>query len=434
MPDAAPVTTSATLAADASLARRRRNGEDVVSMTSGEIGLPVHPLLKERLAEAVGQNAYGPVPGSTALRTAVSGYWDRRGLGTDPDLVVCGPGSKALLFGLLLAVGGDVILPNPSWVSYAAQAELIGARALPVPIVPGEGGVPDPRRLRGALTAAKAAGCDPRAVLVTVPDNPTGTMASADTIRELGEVARELDLVIISDEIYRDLVFDPSTPAVSPAVFAPERTAVTTGLTKNLALGGWRLGVARLPDSPTGRALNARLFGIASQIWSSPAAPIQVAATCAFDEPRELVEHLAASRRLHKAVAGAVADRFRAAGLVVAPVRTTCYLYPDFAPLRTRLARVNGVRTGAELTSLLVERYGIGTISAEAFGEAPQTLRLRAATSRLYGETEEQRHTALAAADPLLLPWIRRTLDRLEEALLDLAGAPAPRSGGAVAP
>ncbi|MYW21634.1 aminotransferase class I/II-fold pyridoxal phosphate-dependent enzyme, partial [Streptomyces sp. SID2955] len=168
---------SATLAADAALEERRRSGQRVLPMTSGEIGLPVLPALRERLAAAAGKNAYGPVAGGPALREAAAGYWRRRGLPTDPGLVVAGPGSKSLLYALLLAIGGDVVVPVPSWVSYAAQARLAGGRALPVPIRPGEGGVPDPARLRETVTAARAAGQDPRAVVVTVPDNPTGTVA-----------------------------------------------------------------------------------------------------------------------------------------------------------------------------------------------------------------------------------------------------------------
>ncbi|MGW0581866.1 pyridoxal phosphate-dependent aminotransferase [Streptomyces sp. NPDC002920] len=426
MPISPPVTMSATLAADEAIARRRQAGEQVIPMTSGEIGLPVLPVLREKLAAAAHLNSYGPVAGSTRLRTAVAGYWRRRGLETWPDQVVCGPGSKPLLFGLLLAVGGDVVVPVPSWVSYAAQARLVGARPIPVPVLPGQGGVPDPVRLRRAVTAARAAGRDPRAVVVTLPDNPTGDVAQPDTVRRLCAVARDLDLVIVSDEIYRDLVLAPATRAESPALHAPERTVVTTGLTKNLALGGWRLGVARLPDSELGRSLGERLTGVASQIWSSASAPAQEAAAYAFDEPPEVTEYIAACRRLHGEVARAVADLFAAAGALVAPVRATCYLYPDFEPHRTLLERAYGVRTGAALAELLVARHGVGLLPASAFGEPAGSLRVRAATSRLYGDTDEERHAALTADDPCRLPWVRESLDRVAEALTDLTSETAP--------
>ncbi|WKE71324.1 MULTISPECIES: pyridoxal phosphate-dependent aminotransferase [unclassified Streptomyces] len=421
-----PVTMSATLAADEALARRRRAGEEVLSLAGGEIGLPVLTGLRERLGAAADRNAYGPVAGSAALRSAAAGYWGRRGLAADPALVVCGPGSKPLLFALLLAVGGDVVVPVPGWVSYAAQARLAGARPIPVATLPGEGGVPDPAALREAVVLARAAGRDPRCVVVTLPDNPTGTVATPGTVERLARAARELDLVVVSDEIYRDLVFDPARPAVSPAAFAPERTVVTTGLTKNLALGGWRLGVARLPEGPLGREVHTRLVGIASQIWSSTAAPVQAAAAWAFAEPPEVVAYMAAARRLHEKVVRAAAERFTAAGAALAPVRATCYLYPDFHPLRDRLAAVHDVRGGDALAALLADRYGVGLLPGTAFGESAHCLRLRVATSRLYGETDAERLAALDAPEPTRLPWIRAALDRVTDVLTDLTAPDRP--------
>ncbi len=319
-------------------------------------------------------------------------------------------------------------MPVPTWVSYAAQARLAGGRPLPVPTLPGEGGVPDPAALLEAVPRARAAGRDVRCVVVTLPDNPTGTIASAATVRRLAEAARELDLVIVSDEIYCDLVFAPGDRAVSPAEFAPERTVVTTGLTKNLALGGWRVGVARLPGGPLGRTVHERLAAIASQVWSSTAAPVQAAAAYAFAEPREVVDRVAASRRLHERVVRAVAGRVTATGARLAPVRATCYLYPDFEPLRARLSRAHGVAGGGELAALLARRHGVGVLPATAFGEPEDALRIRIATSRLYGESEHERLAALTAADPLRLPWIATSLDRVAAAFADLAGEPVPGS------
>lgn len=258
---------------------------------------------------------------------------------------------------------------------------------------------------------------------MTLPDNPTGTLASEDGVRRLCAVAREHDLVIVSDEIYRDLVHDPARTVTSPALHAPERTVVTTALSKSLAAGGWRLGVARLPDGPFGHDLRARLLGIASELWSSAPAPMQHAAALAFTEPAELVEHVDRSRRLHAAVTRAVAGRFAAAGADVPRPEAAFYLYPDFGPLRDLLREEHGVRTGADLTALFLERYGVGVLPAGAFGEPADALRMRVATSLLYGATDEQRLAALAAPDPASLPWIAAGLDRLTEVLADLQAA-----------
>jgi aspartate aminotransferase len=412
---------SATLAANEALAARRSRGEPVLPLAFGEAGLPAHPALQEALAAATASNGYGPVAGSAALREAAAGYWQRRGLPTSPGSVVCGPGSKPLLFGLLLATGADVAVPRPSWVSYAAQAGLAGALPHFVPAAPGEGGICDPDALAAAVTSARAAGREIRSVVVTLPDNPTGRLPRPATVRALCAVAAEHDLIIISDEIYRDLVHDPATPVLSPAVVAPQRTVVTTALSKSLAVGGWRIGVARLPEGPLGTWLRGQLVAIGSEIWSAPAAPIQQAAALAFSEPNDLLERVRQSRSLHASVSRAVAGTCRAAGLDVPQPQASFYVYPDFEPWRDHLARRHGVTTSAGLAGLLLDRYGAGTLPGSAFGEPDGALRLRLATGLLYGEDDEQQEAALAAAEPLALPWIAAELARLGEILADLA-------------
>lgn len=410
-----PVAVSATLAANEALNHRRRAGLPVLPLAFGEAGLPVLPVLERELATAAGRGAYGPVAGSDALRQAAAGYWRRRGLPADPGLIVAGPGSKPLLYGLLLALGGGgVVVPQPSWVSYAAQTRLLGTEPIFVPTPEGEGGVPDPDALREAVSTRRAAGGDVRCVVVTLPDNPTGTLARPGTMRRMCEIARELDLLILADQIYRDLVFDQHIDFPCPSRYAPERTVITTALSKNLALGGWRIGVALLPEALSG--LRDHLAGVASEIWSSTSGPTQQAAAYAFTEPPEVLDRVTASRRLHEAMVRAMAARFTAAGARVIPPQGGFYLYPDFEDLRDRL----GVRTSAELAGLLLDRYGVGVLPGSVFGDHPEALRIRVAISLLYGETDEQRHSALTAEDPLRLPWIAASLDRATEVLTDL--------------
>ncbi|MEV6035446.1 pyridoxal phosphate-dependent aminotransferase [Nonomuraea sp. NPDC052116] len=405
------VTLSATLAANEDIDRRRHAGERVLHLAFGEAGLPVHPALRDRLAGAAERNGYGPVAGASELRTAAAGYWTRRGLPTDPGLVVCGPGSKSLLYGLLLAIGGDIVLPMPSWVSYAAQAELVGSRPILVPAPPGGGGVPDPDLVAGAVLRARAQGRTVNSLLVTLPDNPTGRLAGPETIARLVQIARELDLMIISDEIYRDVVHDPALPFTSPADLAPERTIITTGLSKSLALGGWRIGVARLPAGS--HALHRSLLAVASEIWSAPAAPVQEAAAYAFDEPQELLARIELARRLHGTVARAVHERFTEIGADVPAPQGGFYLYPDLSHLR--------LGGSAEITKILLEEHGIGVLPGHAFGDDPAAARVRVAVSLLYGETAEERLTALNSPNPLQLPWIADNLDYLSRGLNELA-------------
>lgn len=415
------MSVSATLAADETARRLRAQGIDVLPLGFGQAGLPVHPLLRQAIADAAGRNGYGSVAGSDELREAAAGYWRRRGLPTDAGQVLAGPGSKALLYAAVQAIGADVVLPRPSWASYAAQVTLLGSRPLYVPTRPGEGGVPAPDLLADAVLRARADGREVGAVVLTVPDNPTGTMASAGTIERICAAARDLDLVIISDEIYRDLVYGGTF--ASPAEFAPERVLVTSGLSKSLALGGWRLGVARLPTGEVGSRLSGRMLSAASEIWSSVAQPVQYAAAQALGEPAELVRYVASARKLYQAITTAVAGVFTAAGASVSLPQAAFYLYPDLEPLREQLAGAHGVRTGAELAQELLNRYGVAVLPGSAFGERPESLTLRVSTGMLTGGDDEQRLTALTSAEPLRLPWIAGPIDRLAAALSDLIPA-----------
>jgi aspartate aminotransferase len=414
------VPVSATLAANEVLDRRRQRGEPVLPLAFGESGLPVHPRLIAELAAAAGRGAYGPVAGTERLRTAAAGYWSRRSLPTSPDAIVAGPGSKALLFATILALRTSVAVPRPSWVSYAAQATLCGVTPHFVSTVAGEGGVCDPDALEAEVRSRRHSDRPIGAVLVTLPDNPTGQLASPDLVRALCAVAERNGLLIISDEIYRDLVHDPDLPFLSPAEVVPERTVVTTSLSKSFSAGGWRIGVARMPDGACGVALRGRLLGIASEIWSAAPGPMQEAAAVALEEPADLAEHIGRCRMLHAAVCQEAARRCAAAGLDVAPPQAAFYLYPDFEPWRDQLRVRFGVETGEDLAALLMDSYGAGTLPGSAFGESPSCLRLRLATGLLYGDTDSQREQALAAADPVRLPWISAALTRFSDILADL--------------
>ena len=115
-----------------------------------------------------------------------------------------------------------------------------------------------------------------------------------------------------------------------------------------------------------------------------------------------------------------MAERLTAAGATVPPPQAAFYVYPDFAPVRDRLSGRHGVRTSEDLAALLLQRHGVGVLPGRAFGEDPATLRLRAATGLLYGETDREREAALASATPLAVPWIAASLTRLEEVLASL--------------
>ncbi len=497
---------SATLAINETIRARRAAGEKVLHLGFGEAGLPVPDDIAAVLSSAAGRNAYGPVVGEEAARAAAAGWFTRRGVATGPEQVLFGPGSKALLFALLAALPGDVVLPCPAWVSYAAQAALVGKRVVDVPVPAAAGGVPDPALLEDALAAARADGARPGVLILTVPDNPTGTVAHEADVRAVCAIAERHGLVVISDEIYAEVLHPspaadgvakvphpspatdgaaealtadhlashdatevlpanltshdatevlpanlashdatevlpanltsdsaaevPQSPsaaggavaprrAPSPVHHLPERTIVTSGLSKSMALGGWRIGFARVPAGAWGARLMRDLTGVASEIWSSLAAPMQAAAAHILADPPEVRAYIDAARRLHGTVARAVHAEFTAAGAHCRAPEAGFYLYPDFEPLRPVLAG-RSVTTGAELAGALLAEHGVGVLAGAAFGDAPEGLRARVATSLLYGDTADERWAALRSPDPLSLPWIEASLTHLREALTAL--------------
>jgi aspartate aminotransferase len=420
VPIAVPVTASATVATNERLRRLIAEGKPILHLAFGEAGLPVPAAVIDALGRGASDNSYAPVAGSPAAREAAAGWFERRRLPCTPAQIVIAPGSKALLWALVSILPGDVVLPCPSWVSYAAQAAIAGKRVWSVPIAPdGAGGVPDPDALEETLSDAVGQGGEPGVLVLTLPDNPTGTVAPAGVVERVSEIARAHGLSVISDEIYRDLAHAPDEFR-SPAEYFPESTYVTNGLSKSMALGGWRIGFVRLPPGEAGRATGAALLALASEVWTSAPAPMQHVTAYVLGEPPGIVEHIARSRRLHRAATLAVHDRLVSAGVSCRPPTGAFYLYPDLEPLRPALLE-HGVDGADALADHLLERFGIGVLTGSAFGDDPGALRFRMATSLLYGDTVERRREALSAEDPTALPWIRESLDRLGAAFDALA-------------
>lgn len=398
---------------------RKARGESLVNMAFGEARLPPFPALVDHLIAGARRNSYGSVLGDDQAREAVSRYFTRRRQPTSPDQVILAPGSKPLLMALNLVLPGDVLLPRPCWNTYAPQAHLAGKHAYGIPIPDDCGGVPEPTALRDSIRAARLLGHDPRIVVVTLPDNPTGTLAPPDTVREICAIAEEEDLFIVSDEIYRDLVHDTRAQILSPAEVVPHRVVVTSGLSKSLAIGGWRIGVARFPSSSAGMHVRDGVASAASEIWSTLARPMQSVAAYAFSEPPELRAHVAATARLHGELARAVHGIMVNAGATCRRPTGGFYVYPDFEPLRANLA-LHGVTDSDSLRDHLLEEYGIAVLAGHLLGDDSKTLRFKAATSMLYGENEEQQWAALNSPRPLTLPHIREYLTRIEEAIAKL--------------
>jgi aspartate aminotransferase len=417
-------SVSPSLAAAELIRARIAAGRDVVQLASGDSGLPLHPLLEDELARGAAANSYGPVGGPAELREAIAGYFSRRALATPTELVLATPGTKAGLFLVLVALPGEVYLPRPSWSTYEPQAGLAGKRCIRVPTPPGTGGVPDPGRLDEVVRSARSAGRTAGGILVlTVPDNPTGAVASAELIGDVLTTARKHGLAVVSDEMYRDLVYG-GEPFASPAELDPENVVVTAGPSKSVALSGWRIGAIRFPETRAGREWLGAATAVASEIWSCLSAPVARAARLAFDEPDELRRFTASARVLYASTTLALHERLAPVGASCPRPQAAFFLYPSLAERRDYLRRA-GMASGADLARVLLERFDVGTLPGEAFGDAPEAFALRLTTSALYGSTDDERWEALRLADSpalLELPRLREAFARVEKAFAELGG------------
>ncbi|MDJ0381744.1 aminotransferase class I/II-fold pyridoxal phosphate-dependent enzyme [Streptomyces sp. G-G2] len=385
-----------------------------------EPGLPVLPELTAVLAAAAARCAPEPPGGGESLREAACRHWARRGLTAEPDAVAAGPGAPALLLALLGAYGGDVLLPRPCPAWWTPQVRLLGRRAYHVPTPAECGGVPDPYALLETVRRVRAEGGDPRVLLLSVADDPTATVAPPELLREACEAAESAGLFVVSDETWRDTVHRPHEDTVlSPAEMLPEQAAVLLDLSGALLPGGWPAAVLRLPGTARGTWLRARTLDILTATGALLAAPVAAAAEYALDEPGAVRARGRGAAALHGAVAGAAHRELLAVGALARPPRAGRHLYADLTPLRAGLAR-HGVGDAMELEDHLGARLGAPTPGGQRFADELGALRVRLSTGPLLGATPEERLAALAAPDPLELPHVRRSLDRLGSVLAEL--------------
>lgn len=371
-------------------------GQQVYHLGFGESRFPVQPDVLEALRANAAQKAYPPVRGLPALRDAIAAFYQGwLNIAVSADQVIVGPGSKILLWALLQILDGDLLLPQPSWVSYAPQARMAGKGVHWFPTRRQDDYIPTVDTLHATVTALRQAGQRPGIVLFNTPNNPTGVVYPAVAVQALAEYCRDEGLVIVSDEIY-GLVNHGARPHASFVQYYPEGTVVTGGLSKHLSLGGWRFGAAILPPGDASKALMKQFTVIASETWSGVAAPIQHAAVVAYSGDAAIMDYIQTCAQVHGAMACYLYTSLRRLGLDCPEPSGAFYVYPNFEMWRPGLQAV-GVRTSEDLAAYLLDNYHIATLPGTAFGSPPEDLVLRLATSYVDAPTDVDAARLLAA-------------------------------------
>ena len=278
---------SPTLAVSSKAKAMSAAGHPVISLAAGEPDLPTPTVAVEAAMKALldGATRYTPVKGIPALCQAIADDSERaRGYRHDPSReVVVTVGAKQALFNVfqvLLDQGDEVLLPLPSWVSYAPQVDLAGGVAVSVEGKPEDGFFP-------AIDALEAVVTDrTRALVLTSPSNPTGMVATPEQVKSASQWAAERGIMVVSDEIYRRIRFSDAPEVVSPLAFvSPEHVVVIDGVSKSHCMTGWRIGWALGPEP-----VISAMIKIQSHQTSNPTAVSQHAALAAL---RNAEEHVA---------------------------------------------------------------------------------------------------------------------------------------------
>lgn len=402
------VATSATIAAQERAAALRAEGREVFKLGLGQSPFPVPEPMVEALRRHAGEKDYLPTAGLPALRAAVAEYHSRKpGLAYTGDDVLVSPGSKELLFLLQVALDGQVIMPTPSWVSYAPQARILGRRIRYIHTRAADGWQLHPDDLDRACTEHDG----PFLLVLNDPSNPTGTCHRPERQAALAAVARRHGVVVLSDEIYGELRFDGAHRSF--ATDWPEGTIVATGLSKWCGAGGWRLGAFTFP--PSLRGLLRAMEAAASETYTTTSAPIQHAAVVAFAGdrfPPWMDTYVRRSRAILALLAGTCAARLRGAGIEVAEPQGAFYLFPDFEPLRARLL-ARGVGNAHQLCEAVLEATGVMALPGTAFARPAGELTLRLSLVDFDGAVALAAFDADRSALPAACGRVVEAVDRL---------------------
>ena len=372
------LSLSTTLALDARAKELAAQGRDVINMAVGEPDFNAPEAVQSAAVAAVrgGKVRYTPAEGTASLRKAIAQHLtDTRGIAFTPaEITVCHSAKHALSGACLTLIepGDEVLVLLPAWVSYVEIIRFAGGVPVEVPSRPDLG--PDVARIAAAITKKT------KGLLINSPCNPSGYVMTAAEVRALSELAEKHDLWIVSDEIYRRLVYE-GEPNLSPAQVSERvraRTVIVDGASKAFAMTGYRIGFCAGPkDVVSGVAkLNSQLTGCPNLVSQ------QAYEAALLAEPREVAEMCAQfDKRRRTIVAG-----LQKMGLETPWPRGAFYAFPRVAPLLD-------ARGSSGFCEDLLEEQNLAVVPGSAFG-VDDSIRLSYATSL---ETIERALERLAA-------------------------------------
>lgn len=353
------IPPSATLAVNAKAQELAAQGRKIISLAVGEPDFPTPEHICRAAKEALDQGftRYTPVPGIPALRQAVAAYFSGiAGQKLPMEATMVSNGGKHALYNLLQALldpGDSVLIPAPYWVSYPPMVQL--AQGEPV-IIPS---TPENNFLISLQDLERAYSPKARILLLNSPSNPTGCHYGQDELDALIGWAMERDIFVISDEIYGQLVYAPARPSSAAPwwVKFPDKVAVVNGLSKTMAMTGWRVGYALAhPD------LIRAMVRIQGQSTSNVCSIAQKAALAALTGPMDSIDQMRTAFLRRRDLALAKITSWP--GVVCPKPDGAFYLFPRLDGYYSKT-----MPDSAAMCTGILEKVGVALVPGSAFGD-----------------------------------------------------------------
>ena len=325
-------------------------GEKIFKFGFGQSPFQIPIDIVNALKNNAYQNRYLPMQGLKELRESVAKYTStKKDYNYKSENVIIGPGSKELMFLLHILFEGDIILPAPSWVSYTPQA-ILGRNKIQLIQTKRENNwFPTGSEIEEIILKDKSKNY---LLFLNSPNNPSGQIC--ENLEEISDVAKKYNLIILSDEIYSELSFQENFRSISS--FCPEKTIISTGLSKWCGAGGWRLGYFIVPDSLN--ILTNSINVLASETFSAVSAPIQYAAITAYTKDHS--KFINNSRNILKAVGNYVYENLKSNKVLINKPQGGFYLMPEFLNKK--------FKTSSEMCDNILKETGVALLPGSDFG------------------------------------------------------------------
>jgi aspartate aminotransferase len=327
-------------------------GRSVVHMEIGEPDFPTPANIVEAGQRALdeGWTHYGPAQGLPELREAIAAYISgTRGIRVGPEHVCVTPGGKPIIFFPMLALlepGDEVLYPNPGFPIYESMIRFLEAVPVPLPLVESRGFSIDLDMLAQRLSPRT------KMLILNSPQNPTGGVIPEADLRAIADLVRDRDLMILSDEIYSEILYGDRHSSITQFDGMLEKTILLHGFSKTYAMTGWRMGYGVMPEW-----LVPAISRLMVNSNSCTASFTQRAGIEALRGPQDAVRKMVAEfRRRRDAI---VAGLNQIPGIRCATPGGAFYAFPNITG--------TGMKS-QELADHLLDEAGVAALSGTAFG------------------------------------------------------------------